>query len=654
MSNISPHPAHQSARAPLQALARRGAHFVLAGQDKKATSKGWQKNPPPLKAVTAHAAAGGLVGVIPWLLGCVCIDVDDGGTDGFEAVKNLLGDPITSIATQREGGFHLWYRAGTPEANRKWRIGKAAGDIRGGRGYAILWDPAKLAGGLAECWDDVDSADLSRLPRPPRKAPGPEAVRAAPEGCRNDTLNREAFKAASRGDYDEAAFRRAARDAGLSSPEIDATLASARTAGTMTPNFPEKNANALERAMAVLGVSLRYNTRRQLVELRDGSQGWHEMNDRREAALRRRIAEGFRYVDSRRETRPLHYSGELWAFYTNAILYEHECDPFKEWLEDLPAWDGVERVREWLGDCFDVDPEADLALTAWASQFVFLGPVWRTFEPGTKLDEMPILSGPQGIGKSTAFRLALPPELPDLFADGLHLAAAPKERAEALQGRAIVEAAEMAGKDRAELESLKAFLSRTDDGAIRLAYRRNPESCPRRCIIVGTTNAHDPLPNDPTGLRRFVVVRLTEGDVRKLTEYLNTNRLQLWAEALALYRKGLEAWLPHDLAVAQAAVNETARRRDDILEDLLEAWLAGGHDGFTLREAALGVGFISSHDDTGVSLPQREQKRLAAALTARGFARKRERREGRPEYIWRAVQGSGNTYAGVFFSIPTA
>ena len=76
---------------------------------------------------------------------------------------------------------------------------------------------------------------------------------------------------------------------------------------------------------------------------------------------------------------------------------------------------------------------------------------------GAKLDEMPVLTGPQGIGKSSALQLALPPEQPGLFADGLHLADYPQQRAEALQGRVIVEAAEMAGKDRAELESLKVF-----------------------------------------------------------------------------------------------------------------------------------------------------------------------------------------------------
>ena len=122
------------------------------------------------------------------------------------------------------------------------------------------------------------------------------------------------------------------------------------------------------------------------------------------------------------------------------------------------------RLDSWLGEVFRTDSGCEL--TKWASVFVLLGAVWRTYEPGTKLDEMPVLNGEQGCGKSTALRLLLPPEHPEWFADGLHLASDPRTRVEALQGRVIVEASEMAGITRAELESLKAFLSRTDSGQL--------------------------------------------------------------------------------------------------------------------------------------------------------------------------------------------
>ena len=133
----------------------------------------------------------------------------------------------------------------------------------------------------------------------------------------------------------------------------------------------------------------------------------------------------------------------------------------------------------------------------------------------------------QGIGKSALLLNIFPPEHAGWMNDGLHLAADPKVRAEALLGRVVVEAGEMAGSTRADLESLKAFVSRQDDGGVRLAFRRNPEPAPRRCIIVGTSNRLDVLPNDPTGNRRFVPVVLNP-PTQAVEGYLTLHRDQLW------------------------------------------------------------------------------------------------------------------------------
>ena len=283
-------------------------------------------------------------------------------------------------------------------------------------------------------------------------------------------------------------------------------------------------------------------------------------------------------------------------------------DPFIEWLESLGKWDKKPRLDSWLGEVFRTDSGCEL--TKWASVFVLLGAVWRTYEPGTKLDEMPVLNGEQGCGKSTALRLLLPPEHPEWFADGLHLASDPRTRVEALQGRVIVEASEMAGITRAELESLKTFLSRTDDGSTRLAWRRNPETMLRRCVFVGSTNNRNCPPNDPSGNRRFVVVnvRATERGAAGVRRYLGTNREQLWAEAHYLYRMGIPAHLPENLKDLQSEANEEHRRRDDILEDKLDAWLEDAPRQFTLEQAARGVGLIENGD--GARLPMRDQTRL--------------------------------------------
>ncbi|WP_419166414.1 VapE domain-containing protein [Candidatus Palauibacter sp.] len=398
--------------------------------------------------------------------------------------------------------------------------------------------------------------------------------------------------------------------------------------------FPYKDAAALEAALDRLAVEIRYNVRGGRGEMRRDGGDWREMTDRSTADLRREIAATFEYKVAKGSA-PLHFGQQSWDLWTNALFHHAEVDPFREWLEARPQWDGVRRIRQWLADVFDLEAEAD-PLAKWTASFIFLGPVERAYRPGAKLDEMPVLIGSQGCGKSTALRLALPPEHPAWFADGLHLAASPKERAEALLGRVIVEAAEMAGSTRAELESLKSFLSRTDDGSVRLAYRRNPETMLRRSVIVGTSNDPACLPNDATGLRRFVPVVIAGGDPAALRAYLAGNRDQLWAEAVTLHRDRKCARLPEDLAPRQRVATEAARRRDDILEDQLAVWLDGLAERdrpFTLAYAAQGVGLV--HDVSAAPrLHMRDQRRLGAALTSAGYEKRREMSAGRRRYVW--------------------
>ena len=323
---------------------------------------------------------------------------------------------------------------------------------------------------------------------------------------------------------------------------------------------PDGRKAGLTDALETLGVEARYNTRSSRAEIRHESfpEGWRTMHERLTAELREVISKRFTYEKREGVQSPLTFGRDAWADTFNAYLYDREVDPFAEWLDALPRWDRVDRLDGWLSQVFTInDPNG---LVAWTSRFILLGAVTRAYEPGAKLDEMPVLIGRGGIGKSTALRYILPTSMPGLFSDGLNLAGTPQERAEALQGRVIVEASELAGVSRADLQSLKAFLSRTDDGAVRLAYRRDPELMLRRAIIVGTSDVESPLPND-RNLRRWAPVYLHGGNPAKLRKYLDANREQLWAEAVHVYRGGAEARLPDGLLEEQIAATSKARSR---------------------------------------------------------------------------------------------
>ncbi len=421
----------------------------------------------------------------------------------------------------------------------------------------------------------------------------------------------------------------AARDLGLVS---DVLTEAERVVESVPEPFPYKDETALESALERLGVSVRYNLRSQRPEMRRDGKEWHEISDRQAASLKREIADNFTYQTTR-GNQPLRYGRETWREYLDALLFDREVDPFLDWLESRPAWDGVQRLDHWLGELFDVDDKAN-PLLRWSGRYLFLGAITRTYEPGAKLDESPVLIGPQGIGKSTVLAQIFPPEFPEWFADGLHLAQPDKQRVEALQGRVLVEMSEMAGSTRAELESLKAFMTRQNDGVVRLAYRRNPETMRRRCVMVGTTNDAEPLPNDDTGNRRFVVVKVNGGSPAYQRRYLREWRDQLWAEALALYRDGVEARLPDTLKDAQSQANEKARRRDDVLESEIDRWLTNNPTlvaaGFETATIVSGIGLVTD----AVKVSQRDSRRVTRVLRGRGFRVVQQRVGNRRPRLW--------------------
>ena len=411
-----------------------------------------------------------------------------------------------------------------------------------------------------------------------------------------------------------------------------------------------KTSRSLEKALHLCGVDIRFNIRaarpeyqhwqpgtdyddpddrRLAVNISKSEEPWACWDDRTTAHIKEVLTLHFNYERSDGKKASLNFGSGAWENAFNAVLYRNEVDPFITWMESLPKWDYTDRLDTWLLRAFEIKER--LPLAQWAGRYILLGAVTRAYQPGAKLDETPVLIGRGGIGKSTCLRVLLPADMDDWFSDALNLAGDSKQRAEALQGRVIVEAAELAGATRADIESLKAFLSRTDDGSVRLAYRRDPEVMKRRCVLIGTSDKDRPLPND-RNLRRFVPINLKDGDPVNLRLMLDQDRRQLWAEALFLYRRGVEARLPDDLKVQQLEATEAARSQDTIMEDAVESWLVG-RDGFTFAELAFGIGLADS-EDRATRLHMRDAHRIGGILERLGYTKQRPRQGGKRATVW--------------------
>lgn len=210
------------------------------------------------------------------------------------------------------------------------------------------------------------------------------------------------------------------------------------------------------------------------------------------------------------------------------IAKRNAFDPIRERLEALPPWDGVERLDTWLIENFEAEGDPDYLAQVFRKWICAM--VIRTFEPGAKFDWMPILEGAQGVGKSSFGRLLVGDQyfldwLPDL---------ANKDAALALQGTWCVEMGELASFRKNEIETVKAFITRTID-KVRPPYGERWLEVRRRCVFFGTTNFETYL-RDDSGNRRFKPVKVGNLNFEKLKE----DREQLFAEAVWLYKSGFE------------------------------------------------------------------------------------------------------------------
>ena len=239
----------------------------------------------------------------------------------------------------------------------------------------------------------------------------------------------------------------------------------------------------------------------------------------------------------------------------NLMCRMHSFNPVLDYLDGL-VWDGVSRTGTWLRDYTQAP---DTPFVNHVGEMVLVASVRRMKRPGCKYDYMTVLESGQGKQKSKALA-ALYGE--DNFTDQQLLGVTDKQLQEGLRGRWGVEHAELAGLPRAQIEQVKAQLTRQVDRA-RPAYGRSVLDIARTCVFWGSTNDPNYL-RDQTGNRRFLPIPVGRIDV----EAILRDRDQLWAEAVWLEDMGFDIALPKSLW--EAAGNEQAKRmRSDPWDDIV-------------------------------------------------------------------------------------
>lgn len=250
------------------------------------------------------------------------------------------------------------------------------------------------------------------------------------------------------------------------------------------------------------------------------------------------------------------------------IADTNKFNPFIDMLNSI-SWDGVPRIKNLLTDYLGVEKN-DYSIHCM--ELLMLAVISRAFNPGTKFDYVLVLSGRQGIGKSSFFMKLCCND--DWYLENLKTIDKGKDAAELIQGKIIVEFNELLAVKSA-IEGVKSFVTARSD-EYRGAYAREKERRYRTCVFVGTTNDTQFLV-DKTGNRRFLPLQCGVMPITRSlfidNDALSHEFKQAWAEAYKIYLSGkFSLVMPERL---QGYVEELQEdfKEDDPLVGMIQYWL---------------------------------------------------------------------------------
>lgn len=275
----------------------------------------------------------------------------------------------------------------------------------------------------------------------------------------------------------------------------------------------------------------------------------------------------------------------------------------KDWMESL-EWDKTPRLANLMSIGFGSE---ESQYTKKAGENWIKSIVARIYEPGCKVDTMPVFEGPQGRGKSTALET-----IGGKWFSVCHEDLNSKDFYMVLEGNMIVEIAEMDSFKRSEVERIKGIISCRID-RYRKPYDRRTADHKRQCVFAGTTNELH-WQKDATGGRRFWPISCGKINVK----WLATNRDQLFAEAVHRYKAGEDWYVMPD---SETTTQQAMRRDYDEWHNLVSEWITNNH--MTLGDVRITAADVL-RDALGVDsdkIDRNKQNRVTTILKEMGFTR---------------------------------
>ncbi len=225
------------------------------------------------------------------------------------------------------------------------------------------------------------------------------------------------------------------------------------------------------------------------------------------------------------------------------IGHNNRFHPLKDYFNGL-QWLG-EDIFGTLISCFHFDNPEFARKVHWRFLHGVVGKVLNQDQ-----NFMMVLDGRQGIGKSYYSSWLCP--LDKYFVEGT-LNPDSKDTRMRIASNLLWEVGELQYTTRkSDVEALKNIITERRV-TVRPPYASNDITKSATCSFIGTINENGAgFLNDPTGTRRFAVIKIKDIDWKR---YTKINKDQLWAQIAATYKAGERGYFTQEESEEQFEVN---------------------------------------------------------------------------------------------------
>ncbi|NDV83254.1 VapE domain-containing protein [Bacteroides sp. 51] len=237
--------------------------------------------------------------------------------------------------------------------------------------------------------------------------------------------------------------------------------------------------------------------------------------------------------------------------------YATPFDPFLDYFNALLPWDGITDHIALLADTVQTTDRS-----YWHKVFRrwLVGMVRCAMGTQDINQQVLLLYGQQGKGKSSWIRNLLPPQLREYYCNGM-IDPAKNDNMLRLSNRILIDMEEFEGAKPADIAELKRITSQSSV-VLRKPYDIQERTYPRRASFIGSTNNTRFL-SDISGSRRFMVVQATEINYRTKINYEG-----LYAQVMYLIENGFQHWFEGEEINIINQRNEQHRMKDPLEENL--------------------------------------------------------------------------------------